>query len=210
MILKNTNLIVKDFIPLYNLRLITQASMIDKQKSAIGKYLSGNETTNFAVINRYNERNSETFNNVIDINLFISKLNHIKTSYTNFMRNIDTPKAINPIRSMGGQSSYSDFIGNTAPYSFIKSIRSLPHRILWSCVARSTDSLWTESTIKNDKKCLSLDILNTRVLTQALLGFYHYRSLWVEGISNDLNGSCRKTAHDITILNTGGSNGYIN
>ena len=74
MILKNTNLIVKDSIPLYNLRLITQASMIDKQKSAIGKYLSGNETTNFAVINRYNERNSETFNKVIDINRFISKL----------------------------------------------------------------------------------------------------------------------------------------
>ena len=82
MILKNTNLIVKDSIPLYNLRLITQASMIDKQKieiiapslGAYLSYLSISIFTYFIVIHRYNERNSETFNKVIDINRFISKL----------------------------------------------------------------------------------------------------------------------------------------
>ncbi len=82
MILKNTNLIVKDFISLYNLRLITQASMIDKQKIEIiapllGAYLSKSIFTYLIVINRYNERNSETFNNVIDINRFISKIKNL-------------------------------------------------------------------------------------------------------------------------------------
>ena len=59
--------------------------------------------------------------------------------------------------------------------------------------------------------CLILYILNARVLTQTLLGFVICRKiLWDEGISNDPNGSCRKTSHINYILNTGGSNGYIN
>ena len=57
-----------------------------------------------------------------------------------------------------------------------------------------------ELTYLIESICLILYILNARVLTQTLLGFYHYRSLWDEGISNDLNDLRRKTSHIFTII----------
>ena len=58
--------------------------------------------------------------------------------------------------------------------------------------------------------CLILNVENTRVMTHTLMGFYHYESLWDGSSGNASNGSCRKTSHISLILNTGGSNGYIN
>ena len=66
-----------------------------------------------------------------------------------------------------------------------------------------------EKPMKNDIKCVKYSIVNIGALTQALLGFCICRKLWVEGISNDPNDLCRTTAHIITIVNIGGTNGYI-
>ena len=51
-----------------------------------------------------------------------------------------------------------------------------------------------------------------RCISPSIIGFLCFLKvvLWVEGISNDLNDLCRTTAHIFSIVNIGGSNGYIN
>ena len=59
--------------------------------------------------------------------------------------------------------------------------------------------------MKIHKLLVILGILNTRAITQALLGFVICNSLWGESIRKNSNGSCRKTPHIITNLKHGGS-----
>ena len=106
-------------------------------------------------------------------------------------------------------SSFLKLMRNSVPYSTGNSYPHTPMNQVasgdldeWLCFQRGI-------ACRIHRKCLIYSILNTRVTTQTLLGFVIKRSLWDEGISNDPNGSCRKTSHDILILNTGGSNGYI-
>ena len=133
----------------------------------------------------------------------------IKTYYSNFMGNTDTLYRENAIRlHTPHYSSFLKLMRNTDAYT---NINSYPHTPMnqvgsadldeWLCFQRGI-------ACRIHRKCLIYSILNTRVTTQTLLGFVIKRSLWDEGISNDPNGSCRKTSHDILILNTGGSNGY--
>ena len=81
----------------------------------------------------------------------------------------------------------------------------------WSCVSTIhwINQLATENASKIARYFVKLPIVNIGALTQALLGFCICRKLWVEGISNDPNDLCRTTAHIITIVNIGGTNGYI-
>ena len=113
------------------------------------------------------------------LNLFaksiISKLKHIQTYYSNFMGNGISHSHQLSIRVYGGLRAESQ-----------NAIRYAP--LLTGLIV---------------DYIIYFIIVNTRVLTQTLLGFYRYRSLWDEGISNDPNGLCRTTSHRITtIVNT--------
>ena len=112
------------------------------------------------------------------IPLSISKLKHFKTYYSNFMGNTDT--------------LYRE-----------KSIPLTPHSQVSEADPVNYTTFMTGIDLKIAKKWLIYTILNTRVTTQTLLGFVICRKiLWDEGISNDPNGSCRKTSHINYILNT--------
>ena len=103
----------------------------------------------------------------------ISQFKQIQTSLGNFFK-----------------SYFSHFEGDTTPITAIDPIPPIG-------VCRG------EMPCLDDKFVVVYSILNTRVITQTLLGFIFYRSLWGESISNDSNDSCRKTPHIITtILNT--------
>ena len=75
--------------------------------------------------------------------------------------------------------------------------------------SRSRDLL-NNSGYRGEMPCLNqifnvkLSIVNIGALTQALLGFCIWISLWVESISNDSNDLCRTTTHIFKIVNIGG------
>jgi len=134
---------------------------------------------------------------------------HIKTGTTINPQNANTDNTY--IITSKIKTYFSNFIGNTDALYREKSIPLTPHSQVSEADPVNYTTFRTGIDLKIAKKCLIYTILNTRVTTQTLLGFVICRKiLWDEGISNDPNGSCRKTSHINYILNTGGSNGYIN